>query len=147
MDNKNLQKYTKINGYKVAMLTPLLCGAESWVTYRRHLRLIEHYHQRCLRTLLNIHWSDFITNIEVLEMATFTSIEAMSLKTQHRWAGRDSGIEDHRLSKITIYGELATDHRDRRTPRKIYKDTLKRSIATCKVHHRQWTTQSTNRMN
>ena len=27
------------------------------------------------------------------------------------------------------------------------RDTLKRSVATCNVHHRQWTTQSTNLMN
>ena len=129
------------------MLTILLYGAASWVIFRRHLRLIEHYHQRCLRPILNIHWSDFVTNTEVLEVATFTSIEIMPLKTQHRWAGRVSGIEEHRLSTITIYGELATGHRDRGTPRKRYKDTLKRSFATCKVDHRKWTTQSTNRMN
>ena len=35
------------------------------------------YHQRCLRAILNIHWSDFVTNIEVLEMAKVTSIEAI----------------------------------------------------------------------
>ena len=28
--------------------------------------LIERCHQRCLPTILNIHWSDFVTNIEVL---------------------------------------------------------------------------------
>ena len=115
--------------------------------YRRHLRLIEHYHQRWLRTILNIHCSDFVTNIEVLGMAKFTSIEAMPLKTKHRWAGHVSGMEDHRLTKITIYGELATGHRDRGTPSKRYKDNVKRSIVTCKVNHRQWTTQATNRMN
>ena len=48
---------------------------------------------------------------------------------------------------ITIYGELATGHCDRGIPRKRYKDTFKRSIAACMVDHRQWTTQSTNRMN
>ena len=91
-------------------------GAESWVIYRRYLGLIEHCYQRCLRAIINIYWSDFVTNIEVLEMAKFTSIEAMPLKTQHRWAGRVSGMGDHHLSKITIYGELATSHRDRGTP-------------------------------
>ena len=79
-------------------------------------------------------------------MAKFIIIEAMPLKTQHLCAGPVSGMEDHRLSKITIVGDLATGHRARGTSWKRCKDTLERSIATCKFDHRQWTTQSTNRM-
>ena len=126
-----------INVYRVVVLTTLLYGAESWVTYRCHLHLIESYHQRCLRAILNIHWSDFVTNIDVLEMAKVTSIEAMLLKTQLGWAGHVSRMEDHRLPKIVLYGELSTGHRDKGAPRKRYKDTLKRSLATCDVDYRQ----------
>ena len=80
-------------------------------------------------------------------MAKVTSVEVMLLKTQFHWAGHVSRMEDHRLPTIMLYGELHTGHRDRGTPRKIYKDTLKRSLATCNIDHRQWTTQATNRMN
>ena len=79
-------------------------------------------------------------------MAMETSIEAMLLKTQFRWAGHVSRIKDHRLPKIVFYGELSTGHRDEVAPRKRYKDTLKRSLDTCNNDHRQWTTQATNRM-
>ena len=41
---------------------------------------------------------------------------------------------------------LAID-RDKGTPPKIYKVTLKRSLATCNIDYRQWTTQATNRTN
>lgn len=67
------------------------------MTYRSHIRLLERFHLRCLRSLVNIHWSDFITNVEVLEQAEIPSIEAMLLKHQLRWAGHVSGMEDHRL--------------------------------------------------
>lgn len=30
-------------------------GSEAWVLYHHHLRLLERFHQRCLRTILNIH--------------------------------------------------------------------------------------------
>ncbi|KAK2144633.1 hypothetical protein NP493_4159g00003 [Ridgeia piscesae] len=74
-------------------------------------------------------------------MAKVTRIEAMLLKTQLRWAGHVSRVEDHRLPKIdyNIYGELSTGHRDKGTPRKIHKVTLKRSLATCNIDYRQWT--------
>ena len=83
--------------------SPVWCWV-TWITYHRHMHLIERYryYQRCLRAILNIHWSDFITNIEVLEMAKVTSIEAMLLKTQLRWAGHASRMEEHRLPKIVL---------------------------------------------
>ena len=88
------------NLYRAVLLTTLLCGAESYGSHiDRHLHLFERYHQPAI---LNIHWSDFVTNIEVLEMAKVTSIEAMLLKTQLRWAGHVSRMEDHRLPKIEL---------------------------------------------
>ena len=53
-------------------------------------------------------------------------------------------MEDHRLPKIVLHGELSTGHRDKGK----YTTTLwKRSFATCNMDHRQWTTETTNRMN
>ena len=61
--NKHLKKATKISVYRAVVLATLLCGSESWVTYRHHLRLLERFHQRCLRSILNIHRSDYVTNL------------------------------------------------------------------------------------
>ena len=87
VENKSLNSKTKIRVYRDVVLTTLLYGSETWVTYRSHIRLRERFQQRCLRTILNIHWSDFIANIEVLEQAEVSSIEAIILKYQLRWAG------------------------------------------------------------
>ena len=138
--NKHLKKGTKIRVYRAVVLTTLLYGSESWVTYRRHLRLLERFHQRCLRIILNIHWSDYVTNVEVLEQAEITSIEAMLLKSQLRWAWHVFRMGDHRLPKIALYGELSTGHRDRGAPKKRYKDSLKKSLGACHIDHRQWST-------
>ncbi|XP_051625679.1 uncharacterized protein LOC127461696 isoform X1 [Manacus candei] len=92
--NKHLKKSTKISVYRAIVLSTLLYGSESWVIYRHHLRLLERFHQRCLRTILNIHWSDDVTNTSVLEQAAVTSIEAMLLRTQLRWAGHVSRMKD-----------------------------------------------------
>ena len=40
-NNNNLKKDTKINVYKAVVLTTVLHGAASWVTYRRHLRIVD----------------------------------------------------------------------------------------------------------
>ena len=71
----------------------------------------------------------------------------MLLKIQLRRAGHVSRMEDRRLPKIILYGELSTGHRDQGATRKRYKDTLKTSLATCIIDYRQWTIQAANRTN
>ncbi|XP_063615914.1 uncharacterized protein LOC134789139 [Penaeus indicus] len=144
-NNRQLTKGTKISVNRAVVLTTLLYGSESWVTYRHHLRLLERFHQHCLRTILNIHWSDYVTKVEVLEQAEISSIEAMLLKSQLRWAGHVSRMEEHRLPKIVLYGELSTGHRDRGAPKKRYKDSLKKSLGACQIDHRQSSTLAADR--
>ena len=144
-NNKHLRIITKISVYRAVVLTTLLYGSESWVTYRNHLNLLERFHQRCLRTILNIHWSDYITNIIVLEQADITSIEAMLLKIQLRWAGHVARTEDHRLPKIILYGELSSGLRNRGAQKKRYKDILKKSLGACNISHLEWTTPAEDR--
>ncbi len=144
-NNNNLKKDMRVSVYKAVVLTTLLYGAESWVTYRHHLRLLEPFNQRCLRTILNIRWSDFVANTEVLELAEVISIEAMVLKVQLRWAGHVSWMEKHRLPKIVLYGELSSAYRNIGAPRKRYKDSLKKSLTACCIDHRQWATRAADR--
>ena len=144
-NNKHLKKGTKVNVYRAVALITLLYGSESWVAYRHHLRLLKRFHQHCLRTIFNIHWSDYVTKIEVLELADITSIAAMLLKSQLRWAGCVSTMEDHHLSKIVIYGELSSGCEDRGGRKKRYKGSLKKSLDDCNINHGQWLLLAANR--
>ena len=145
-NNNNLKTHTKVRVYKAVVLTTLLYGSESWVRYRCHVRLLERFHQRCLRIIFNIHWSDHVSNVEVLERANTTSIEATLLKTQLRWAGHVSRMEDHRLPKAVLFGELSSGYRNRGAPKKRFKDSLKKSLACCGIDSRHWTTMAEDRV-
>ena len=46
------------------------------------------------------------SEFEVLEKAQITSIETMLMKNQLRWLGHCSKMNDSRLPKIILYGEL-----------------------------------------
>ena len=115
-------------------------GSEAWITYRHNLRLLERFHQRCLRIIFNIHWSDYITNVEVLEQAEVTSIEAMLMKSKLRWAKHVYRMGDYRLPMMILYGELSTGYRDRRGVKRRYKNSLKKPLSTCHIDHSQWST-------
>ena len=47
---------TKIQVYRTVVVPTLLYGAETWVLYRKQIRLLERFHQRCLRSILCIKW-------------------------------------------------------------------------------------------
>ena len=45
---------TKILVYKAVILTTILYGCETWVAYRRHVKVLEHVQQRILISILGI---------------------------------------------------------------------------------------------
>ena len=137
-NNKSLKCKTKISVYRAAVLSTLLYGSEAWITCRSHIKLLERFHQHCLRTILNIHWSDFVTNVEVLEQAEVPSIEAILSKYQLQ-AGRVTRMEEHRLPKIFMYDAPSTGYRDRGAPKNRYKDCLKNSLKSCNIDPHQLT--------
>ena len=76
----------------VVVLT-VLYGAETSVVYRKQIRLLERFHQRCLRSILGLKWQDHVSNKEVLKKANLPSIVPILLLVQLRWAGHVSRME------------------------------------------------------
>ena len=52
---------TKVNVYKAVVLTSLLYSCETWTTYRCHTKLLEQFHQRCLKSICGIKWQDKVS--------------------------------------------------------------------------------------
>ncbi|PFX22072.1 hypothetical protein AWC38_SpisGene13414 [Stylophora pistillata] len=115
--------------YKTVVLTSLLYGCETWTLYRRHIKLLERFHMRSLRSILGIKWQDMITNLEVLDRAETTSIEAMILKAQLRWTGHIIRMDSDRIPKQLLYGVLSKGKRKQGRPLKRFKDCIKANIA------------------
>lgn len=133
----NIQMSTKLKVYKTVVLTSLLYGCETWTLYRKHIKLLERFHMRSLRSILCIRWQDRITNLEVLDRAESTSIEAMILKAQLRWTGHVIRMEPHRIPRQLFYGELCEGKRKRGRPYKRYKDCVKSNLAHAGIKPKQ----------
>ena len=61
---------------------------------------------RALRSILEIRWQDHITNLEVLDQAKSTSIEATIIKAPLRWVGHVIRMSECRMPRHLIYGQL-----------------------------------------
>ncbi|KAL9970161.1 hypothetical protein ACROYT_G022489 [Oculina patagonica] len=103
-------------------------GCETWTAYRRHEKLINHFHLRCLRNILHIRWQDKVPDTEVLKQADLPSAITTTRKAQLRWAGHVSRMPDDRIPKQLFYRELYSGKRTVGGQRKRYKDSLKISL-------------------
>ena len=133
LNHHNVTLDTKLKGYGVVVLSSLLCGCETWTVYRRHLEQLERFHQRALCSILGIRWQDRDTNTEVFERTNCVSIEAMLLKSCLHWTGHVVRMENHRIPKQLLFGELELGHRRQGRPCKRFKDTVKAGLKWCGI--------------
>ena len=135
---------TKILVYKAVILTTLLYGCETWVAYRRHVKVLEQFQQRIRRAILGVHWQDRISNARILEQADTTSIEAHIVRSQLSWAGYVRRMPDTRVPKQLLYAELSSGKRKTGGEWKRYKDQLKANLKKCEMDL-QWETTADDR--
>ncbi|KAJ2944521.1 hypothetical protein O0L34_g3866 [Tuta absoluta] len=129
---------TKISVYMAIVLPNLLYSSETWVLYRKHIRVLDRFHVRCLRKIMNIKWSDRIRNTEVLRRAQVAGIEAYIMRRQLRWCGHVSRMSDDRVAKRIFYSELQDGKRKQGGQFLRYKDVQKRHMKQCNIEPTKW---------
>ena len=144
-DDHDLRKSTKLMVYKAVVLPTLTYGCETWTAYRRHIKGLEKFHQRCLRSILRITWKDRRTNISVLEESNCSSIESLLIRNQLRWSGHLVRMDDARLPKKIFYSQLSQGKRKVGAPMKRFKDILKQNLKSCDINPNTWETKAKRR--
>ncbi|BHF82881.1 hypothetical protein SprV_0802602000 [Sparganum proliferum] len=123
-----LQLSTKLKMYRAVILPTLMYGAETWTVYTRQTRRLNHFHLSCLCRILKLRWQDRIPNTYVLERTGILSIYTMLRQLQLRWSDHLVRMDDERLPKRLLYGDLATGSRRQVGQIRRYKDTMKSSL-------------------
>ena len=120
----------KIQVNRPVVVPTHLYGAETWVLYRKQIRLPERFHQRCLRSILGIKWQDHVSNEEVLKRASLPSTESILLQMQLRWAGHVTTMEDVRMPKRSLLQRAPRRKAPAWCPRKALQRSTEETACT-----------------
>ena len=136
--NDTLRVSTKMSVYRACILSTLLYGSETWSTYARQEEQLQIFHLRSLRFILGIKWEERKTNVDVLEIAGLPSIYTLLRQRRLRWLGHVHRMNDGRIPKDLLYGELVKGERNRGRPILRYRDVCKRDLKALDIDPSSW---------
>lgn len=142
--NHDLTFQTKMAVYRAVITPTLTYGCETWVPYSRHIKALERLQQRQLRQIMGIRWFHRVSNKTVLDRAESTPIEILVTRTRLRWAGHVTRMNESRLEKAVLYGELCQGRRRQGGQRLRFKDILHENLKSIRAAE-NWEIQAEDR--
>ncbi len=91
-----------------------------------------------IRRILGISWQDKVTNGDVLSRAGLPSMYTLLRQRRLRWLGHVRRMEDGRIPKDILYGELAMGRRNTGRPHLRYKDVYIRDMKAVDIDTMSW---------
>ena len=113
---------TKMAVDNSCVTSTFLYGSEKWTAYAGQERRLNTFHVRSIRRILGISWQDKVTNTDVLSRAGLPSMYTLLRQRRLRWLGHVRRMEDGRIPKDTLYGEMKLGRRTTGRPHLRYKD-------------------------
>ena len=129
----HLRTKTKVV-YNACVGRTLMYGSETWTAYARQEKRLNSFHLRSIRRILGISWQDRVSNTEVLFRANLPSMFTLLRQRRLRWLGHVYRMEDGRVLKDILYGELASGRRSKGRPQLHYNDICKRDMKALDVN-------------
>ena len=93
---------------------------------------------RCLRRILGISWEDKVPNTEVLSRANLPTMFTLFRQRRLRWLGHVHRMDDGRIPKDLLYGELAAGKRTTGRPQLRFRDVCKRDMKALQMDPDHW---------
>ena len=87
-----------------------------------------------------------VSNTEVLSRANLPSMFTLLRQYRLRWLGHVYRMEDGRIPKDILYGELASGRRSKGCPQLRYKDVCKRDMKATDINTDSWEDLAADRM-
>ena len=120
------------------MISTLLYGSETWATYAGQERRLNTFHLRSIRRILGVSLQDEVTNADVLSRAGLPTMYTLLRQRRLQWLGHVRRMEDGRIPKDILYGELALGRRTTGRPHLRYKYVCVRDMKAVVIDTMSW---------
>uniref|UniRef100_A0A0L8H028 Uncharacterized protein n=1 Tax=Octopus bimaculoides TaxID=37653 RepID=A0A0L8H028_OCTBM len=120
--------------YSACVLSTLLYGSETWTAYARQEKRLNTFHVR----ILGILWQDKVTNTDVLSRAGLPTMLTLLRQRWLRWIGHVRHMEESRIPKEVLYGELVAGQRNIGHPKLRYRDVCRRDMKVLGINTNSW---------
>ena len=124
--------------YIACVISTLLYDSETWTTYAGQESRFNTFYLRSIRRILGISWLDKVANADVLSRAGLPSMYTLARQRRLRWLGNVRRMEDGRIPKYILYGELALGRRTTGHPHIRYKDACVRDMKAVDIDTMSW---------
>ena len=124
--------------YNACVISTLLYGSETWTMYAGQERRLNSFHLTSIRRILVIFWQDKVTNDDVLSHAGLPTVYTLLRQRRLRWLGHVRRMEEGRIPKYILYGELALGGRTTGRPHLRYKDVCIRDMKAVDIDTMSW---------
>ena len=119
---------TKVTVYNACVVSTLLYGSECWKTYAAQEHRLNVFHMRSFRKLLGIYWMSRTPNTVVLSRCGLTTMFTMLRQRRQRWLDHVRWMNDGRIPKSFLYGELSAGKRNLGRSQLCYQNVCKRDM-------------------
>ena len=136
---------TNMAVYIACVISTLLYGSETWTTYAGQESRFNTFHLRSIRRILGISWLDKVTNADVPSSAGLPSMYTLLRQCRLRWLGNVRRMDDSRIPKYILYGELALGSRTTGHPHLRYKNVCVRDMKAVDIDTMSWEGLATDR--
>ena len=124
--------------YIACVISTLLYGSETWTTYVGQERRLNTFHLISIRRILGISWLDKVTNDDGMSRAGLPSMYTQLRQRRLRWLGHVRRLDDGRIPKYILYGELALGRRTTGHPHLRFKDVCVRDMKAVDIDTMCW---------
>ena len=128
--SKHISNKLKLRALNALIYPIATYGSETWTFTKLMQNKIEAFEMQCLRTIADIHWSQFKTNIQVLAILhTQRTLMNSIIRAQRSYLGHIIRMPDTRLPK-QAFETYISGSRPRGRPRYRWFQTIQKGLNT-----------------
>ena len=131
--NEALYSSLKLQLYQSIVVPTAQYASETWKATEKIMKKVDVFHNRCLRRILGVNWSDYISNEEILNRTEQKVMRDIVAERRLRLAGHVFRLPEERPANFSMTWVPYGGKRKRGRPKKTWRATLKDDLKALNI--------------